>query len=101
MYDRVVKKDYESRLPGLGDVLKSADGKPVPANFSIVDGRPRWTTYAIYDSTKDGWVLKWSPKGGLAVFIHRECFNELDSYPFVDTLVVDRVLTRSVIAKSL
>lgn len=81
--------------------MKSVDGKPVPANFSIVDGRPRWTTYAVFDSENDCWALKWCPKGGLAVFIHRESFSELDSHPFVDALEVDRILTRSVIAKSL
>jgi hypothetical protein len=100
MHNRTAKKDYESLLPSLGDVLKSADGKPVPANFSIVDGRPRWTTYAVYDQNTQSWVLKWCPKGGLAVFIHRDSFRDLDSYPFVDALEVDRILTRSVIAKS-
>ena len=101
MRDRTAKKDYESRLPGVGDILKSFDGKPVPANFSIVDGRPRWTTYAVYDPNVDSWVLKWCPKGGLAVFIHRDSFSELDSHPFIDVLEVDRILTRSVIAKTI
>jgi hypothetical protein len=93
---RSLETNKVNHLPEVGDIIVCRTGQ-VPANYSINNGEQRWITYAV--PTESGWELTWNPYRGLAVFIHKKDFRDLQNYPWVQRLEVVKKLKSSIVAK--
>lgn len=87
-----------SHLPQVGEVISVPNGTQfVPANYSVVNSEQRWITYAI--QTENGWELSWNPYKGLAVFLHKKDFKDLQNFPWVQKVEIVKQLKSSVVAR--